>query len=157
MTNKQEYQSPKLTVDIIIQLDEEDHGRSPDLIDPTIVLIERRNAPLGHALPGGFVDYGEPAWRAAIREAKEETGIDIELVELLGVYSNPKRDARVHVVSLVYIAKGYDSPTAGDDAKDASMVSLSDARQLPLVFDHGLILSDFAQYLQHGIRPDWYR
>jgi len=159
-SNKQEYQSPKLTVDIIIQVVETDQGTSvltPDPADPTIVLIERKNKPFGHALPGGFVDYGEPAWKAAIREAKEETGIDVELVDLLGVYSNPKRDARVHAVSLVYVAKGYDFPFAGDDAKSVDTIHLSDARQRDLVFDHGLILSDFAQYLRHGVRPDWCR
>ncbi len=166
MSDKQEYQSPKLTVDVIIQLQEgSDDGQSIQLMpdfsdsaeDPTIVLIERENEPLGYALPGGFVDYGEPGWQAAIREAKEETNIDVELVELLGVYSNPKRDARVHAVSLVYVAKGYSVPLAGDDAKEVEMISLSDARQMRLVFDHGLILSDFATYLKHGVRPDWYR
>ena len=158
MTDKFDYKTPKLTVDIIIALEGDAAPECcNDPTDPYIVFIERAHPPLGIALPGGFVDDGEPTWQAAIREAKEETGIDIELVELFHAYSNPTRDARLHAVSLVYIAKGFDVPKAGSDAKTVGSDFLSQIRQRPIAFDHALILSDYATYLKNIVRPDWYR
>lgn len=108
-----------------------------------IVLIERKNPPLGLALPGGFVEYGETLEEAAIREAKEETNLDVELVELLGCYSDPKRDPRFHTISTVFIAKGKGELRGKDDAKRALIVQPENIPFLNLVFDHNLILRDY--------------
>jgi 8-oxo-dGTP diphosphatase len=125
--------TPELTVDIIIEL--EDRPGRP------IVLIERRFPPAGHALPGGFVDIGETVEEAARREAREETGLEIRLARLLGVYSDPSRDPRGHTVSLVYVATATGEPVAGDDAAGVLIVKPGEAP--PLVFDHSLILGDY--------------
>jgi 8-oxo-dGTP diphosphatase len=130
--------TPALAVDVVIELTDRP-GRP-------IVLVERRFLPAGHALPGGFVDLGETVEAAARREAREETGLDISLVELLGVYSDPSRDPRGHTVSLVYIATATGEPTAGDDA--ASVLVVSPAAAPPLVFDHGSILGDYLRRLE---------
>ncbi len=130
--------NPAPTVDIIIE------------INGGIVLIERKNPPPGWAIPGGFVDYGETLETAAIREAKEETGLDVCLVEQFHSYSDPKRDARQHTVSLVFIATAEGTPHAGDDAGKAEVFSLDD---LPdLAFDHSDILDDYIQYKKTGKR-----
>lgn len=124
--------NPVPTVDIIIR------------VDNKIVLIKRRNPPYGWALPGGFVDYGERFEDAAIREAKEETGLDVQLVSLLGVYSDPDRDKRQHTVSAVYVADTaiVSKPKAGDDAADIALV-IPDKFQGELAFDHEKILRDY--------------
>ena len=130
--------TPDLAVDVIIEL--EDRPGRP------IVLIERRFPPAGHALPGGFVDVGETVENAARREAREETGLDITLGALLGVYSDPSRDPRGHTVSLVYIATATGEPVAGDDA--AGVLILNPGAAPPLVFDHGLILGDYLRRIE---------
>ena len=134
-------ETPLLAVDIIIEL--------IDRTEKSIVLIERRNPPFGWALPGGFVDVGESLEQAAVREAREETCLDVKLKILLGCYSNPQRDPRGHTVSPVYIAEARGVPQAADDAKNLRCVPVT---ELPdeLVFDHGLILSDYRNYLQTG-------
>lgn len=114
-------------------------------IDGGIVLIERAHEPKGWALPGGFIDYGEQAEDAAVREAKEETGLDIELIQLLGVYSHPDRDPRFHTLSAAYVARASGVPQGGDDAKRAAVFKL-DALPETLCFDHAKILSDYAHY-----------
>jgi ADP-ribose pyrophosphatase YjhB (NUDIX family) len=121
---------PLATVDIIIELNSQ------------IVLIDRKNPPFGWAIPGGFVDYGETVEQAALREAKEETCLDIQLVRLLGVYSNPKRDPRCHTVSTVFVAKADGKPKAADDAK---AIGLFVESTLPgmMAFDHANVLSDY--------------
>lgn len=130
-------ETPALTVDVIIE--------SLD-VPGRIVLIERKYPPYGHALPGGFVDIGEPLEQAAVREAGEETGLKVRLKALLGCYSDPSRDPRGHTVSAVYIAEAAGSPVAQDDAK---AVALYEAANPPeLVFDHALILADYRRYLQ---------
>jgi len=115
------------------------------IYDPArgVVLVERKNPPLGWALPGGFVDYGETCEAAARREAKEETGLDVVLTGLVGVYSDPARDPRGHTMSVVYAAQALnpDALAAGDDAARALFYPL-DALP-PLAFDHGRILGDF--------------
>ena len=125
----EEWVNPKLTVDIIIE------------VEGKIVLIERGQAPYGWALPGGYVDYGESLEHAAVREAKEETGLDVTLVRQLGAYSDPDRDPRQHNVSVVFVAKAEGTPVGGDDAKHAA---LFEKDNLPaLAFDHGKILGDY--------------
>ncbi|GAB6045125.1 NUDIX hydrolase [Caminibacter profundus] len=127
--------TPFLTVDGIIKI-----------FNPTfsgIVLIKRKNPPFGYALPGGFVDYGESAEEALIREMKEETNLDIKIEKLLGVYSNPNRDPRVHTASCVFICKASKLPRAGDDAKEVMLIKLEDIPWNKLVFDHRKILEDF--------------
>jgi 8-oxo-dGTP diphosphatase len=108
-----------------------------------VVLIERRNAPFGWALPGGFVDYGESCEHAVVREMKEETNLDVVLTGLLGVYSDPSRDPRFHTMSVVYMAVARDIALleAGDDAGQARIFPLDDLPEL--AFDHGRILSDY--------------
>lgn len=128
-------ETPALTVDIIIELD----GSQPE---GEIVLVQRKYPPPGWAIPGGFVDYGETVEHAAVREAKEETDLEVKLKRLLGVYSDPGRDPRGHTVSIVYVATGKGVPKAKDDA-----LALGRFRQdsLPesLAFDHEMILQDY--------------
>jgi 8-oxo-dGTP diphosphatase len=134
------YKNPTPTVDIIIETAE---GR--------VVLIRRKNPPHGWALPGGFVDYGETLAAAARREAREETGLDVELTELFHCYSDPKRDARLHTVSTVFVARASGAPQAGDDAAGVGTFALG---ELPdLAFDHATILSDYRAYRASGRRP----
>jgi 8-oxo-dGTP diphosphatase len=130
--------TPDLAVDVIIEL--EDRPGRP------IVLVKRRFPPAGHVLPGGFVDVGETVENAARREAREETGLDITLGTLLGVYSDPSRDPRGHTVSLVYIASATGEPVAGDDA--AGVLIVNPGAAPPLVFDHGLILGDYLRRIE---------
>lgn len=132
--------TPLLTVDVIVRL--KDH-------DERIVLIERRYEPFGWALPGGFVDVGEPLEVAAVREAKEEISLDVKLEALLGCYSDPQRDARGHTVSAVYVAMASGSPVAADDAKNVALVTPGDP-EYPLAFDHGVIVEDYRQWLESG-------
>lgn len=135
-------ETPSLTVDVIIEL-QSTPGK--------VVLIERKYPPYGWALPGGFVDVGERVEHAAVREAKEETCLDVQLKVLLGAYSDPSRDARGHTVSLVYIAMASGTPKAEDDAKNIGCFSLD---ELPLLaFDHGQILEDYRRYREMGILP----
>ena len=121
--------NPLLTVDIIIETEE------------GIVLIERKNPPLGWALPGGFVDYGESLESAAAREALEETGLRLTDLKQFHTYSAPNRDPRHHTVSTVFTAKASGTPTAGDDAGRAAI--FREGALPPLVFDHGSILHDY--------------
>lgn len=133
--------SPRATVDTIIELD-----------DGRIVLIERRYAPHGWALPGGFIEYGESAATAARREAREETGLDADLVELFHVYSDPDRDPRFHTLSVVFIGRAHGEPRASNDAAAAAAFSAEEPPS-PLCFDHGRILSDYLRYRRTGERP----
>ena len=124
------YRNPFPTVDIIIE------------VEKGIVLIRRKNPPYGWALPGGFVDYGESLESAAIREAREETSLDVDLVSQLGAYSDPARDPRKHTISVVFIARAGGQPRAADDAVD---IGAFDRDTLPekLAFDHGRIVQDY--------------
>ncbi|MDZ7662440.1 NUDIX hydrolase [Thiohalophilus sp.] len=137
-------ETPLLTVDTIIRL--------IDRPDEPLVLIERKNPPPGWALPGGFVDIGETLEQAAVREAHEETGLKIELQQLLGCYSDPARDSRGHTVSAVYIARATGQPQAADDARAIKLVSLTDLPE-NLAFDHALILADYRHFLATGESP----
>jgi 8-oxo-dGTP diphosphatase len=128
--------TPLLTVDLIIEMTDRP-GRP-------VVLIERKHPPYGWSLPGGFVDPGETLEAAAIREAREETSLDVTLRALLGNYSDPARDPRGHTVSAVYIAEATGTATAADDA--ASLDLFDPAETPALVFDHELILTDYLAY-----------
>ena len=133
---------PHVTVDAIIELPGD-----------RVVLIERGYPPLGWAFPGGFVDYGEPAEAACVREAKEETGLDVALVTLLGVYSDPDRDPRLHTLSVVYVARAEGEPVGGDDAKAAHAVPAAELLDRTLVFDHERIARDYFRYRETGDLP----
>lgn len=143
MSGDRAYKNPTPTVDVLLEL----AGRPGEL-----VFIERANEPRGFALPGGFVDEGEWVADAAVREAKEETGLDVELVELFHVYSDPARDARKHTVSTVFIGRATGTPVGGDDAARA-IVCAPDRLPGPLVFDHATIVADYVAYTQRGVRP----
>jgi 8-oxo-dGTP diphosphatase len=132
--------TPLLTVDIIIEM--RDRPEQP------IVLIERKYPPHGWALPGGFVDVGERLETAALREAREETSLDVKLQVLLGCYSDPARDARGHTVSAVYVASAEGEPRAQDDAR--SVACYAPAQCPELVFDHSLIMADYRRYRETG-------
>ncbi|HLP88254.1 MAG TPA: NUDIX hydrolase [Nostocaceae cyanobacterium] len=138
------YKNPAPTVDIIIELIDRPHR--------PIILIERHNPPLGWAIPGGFIDYGEPVEIAAKREAEEEIGLKIELIEQFLVYSDPNRDPRQHTISIVFLASATGQPIAGDDAKG---VGIFEPWSIPknLCFDHDKILHDYLQYRNYSIRP----
>jgi len=135
-----EYKNPYPTVDIIIEY------------QSGIVLIERKNPPYGWAIPGGFVDYGESLPLAAVREAKEETSLDVELVEQLYTYSRPDRDPRFHTISTVFIARGFGELKGSDDARRAKIFN---EENLPkdIVFDHLDILNDYFIYRKTKKRP----
>lgn len=130
MKNSRSLKTPFLTVDLIIELNE------------GIVLIKRKNPPEGWALPGGFVDYGETLEAAALREAKEETGLDVELVRQFHSYSDPQRDPRHHTVTTVFVAKATGTALAGDDAKEAEIFR-RDYLPEQIAFDHRDILNDY--------------
>ncbi|RTZ91666.1 MAG: NUDIX hydrolase [Deltaproteobacteria bacterium] len=129
------YKNPVPTADIIIEVEGADG----------IVLIERKNPPYGWAIPGGFVDYGESMEETAVREAKEETGLDVTLVRQLHTYSDPKRDPRHHTITTVFIAKAKGEPKGGDDAKQARIFT-RDNLPSPLAFDHAKILEDYFRF-----------
>ena len=140
------YRNPAPTVDIIIEL--------IDRPERPIVLIERRNEPFGWAIPGGFVDYGESVETAAVREAKEEVSLDVELVEQFQVYSDPKRDFRQHTIAIVLIATATGQPKADDDAKN---LGIFNQNEIPanLCFDHDRIMREYWRYRDLGIRPSY--
>ena len=133
--------TPLVTVDIIIEVE-----------DGRIVLIERKNPPHGWAIPGGFVDCGESLETAAVREAREETALDVELREQFYAYSDPRRDPRFHTVSTVFIASARGQPEGRDDAQQAALFR-ENALPAPIVFDHLQILRDYFHYKRTGERP----
>lgn len=123
---------PRLAVDIIIET------------EGGIVLVERKNPPHGWALPGGFVDYGETVEEAAAREAREETGLDVEGLKQFHTYSDPGRDPRGHTVSTVFVARARGIPRGGDDARTARAFP-REALPGEMAFDHGKILEDYLE------------
>jgi len=122
--------TPFLTVDALI------------IYDGKLVLVKRKNAPYQDrfALPGGFVEVGETVEEAVAREAKEETGLDIEIIKLLGVYSDPSRDPRGHTVTICFLAKGSGNLKAGSDAKETGLFGLNEIPEL--AFDHNKIIKN---------------
>jgi len=143
LDDPRKHRNPKPTVDVIVE------------VPGGIVLIERRHEPLGWAIPGGFVDEGEPVEAAAVREMSEELNLEVVLSELLYVYSDPRRDPRHHTLTTVFVGRpknAGDVPRAGDDAKATKIVS-ADAPPA-LAFDHADVLADYAQFKKTGKRPD---
>jgi 8-oxo-dGTP diphosphatase len=138
---KQTYKNPLVTVDIIIEIEDK------------IILIERANPPYGWALPGGFVDYGEPLESAAVREAKEETSLEVVLEEQFHTYSDPDRDPRHHTITTVFIGKGIGVPKPADDAKQLGMFSKNHLPD-PIVFDHQKIIRDYFRYKEGASKRD---
>jgi len=127
----EKYRNPFPTVDIIIEM-----GQGG------VVLINRKNPPFGWAIPGGFVDYGESLESAAIREAREETSLGVELLYQLGAYSDPTRDPRHHTISVVFVGRATGMPKAADDAAEAGIFY---RKSIPenMAFDHEKILKDY--------------
>ena len=130
-----EYRQPAITVDAVI------------IHEGKIVLIKRGNPPFKdhYALPGGFVEYGETTENACKREAKEETGLDVDIIDLIGVYSDPKRDPRGHTITIAYLCKPKTTEvSAGSDAKSAMWIDLKKVTEgrIELAFDHQKIVND---------------
>ena len=142
---KQQHKNPTPTVDTIIQ-----KGNK-------VLVVERKRDPFKQmmVLPGGFINEGERAEDAAIREVKEETSLDIVLDNILGVYSDPSRDPRGHIMSTVFIGKISDNsdkkePIAGDDAATTKWVDLVSIEEEQFGFDHKKILMDYKEWKQSG-------
>jgi len=134
------YRNPLPTVDVVIRC------------GVGVVLVSRRHEPLGWALPGGFVEEGESPETAAVREAREETGLEVRLEEQFFTYGNPGRDPRHHTLTTVYLAAADGTPQGGDDAAEARVFAW-EALPSPLCFDHGRILADVDRYVRTGERP----
>lgn len=133
--------TPLLAADVIIEL--------TDFSDRPIVLIERANPPYGWAIPGGFVDLGEIVELAAVREAREEVGLHVRLIALLGIYSDPVRDSRGHTVTAVYVGEAAGMPIAADDAKNCRLFRHNELPE-SLAFDHDQVLADYRKYRETG-------
>lgn len=130
------YRNPIPTADIIIR------------VGDGVVLIKRKNPPHGWALPGGFIDYGESAEDAAIREVREETSLEVSKLRLFGVYSAPDRDPRHHTLTVVFSAEANGTPQADDDAADIGIFGREDL-PAPIAFDHAKILQDYFESAAH--------
>jgi 8-oxo-dGTP diphosphatase len=135
-----ERSGPSPTVDVVIALARD-----------RVVLVRRRYPPPGWALPGGFVEEGETLEAAAVREAKEETGLDVALTDLLYVYSDPRRDPRRHTLAAVFLGRAGGEPAGGDDAAEARGFGWAELPS-PLAFDHAEILRDARTFLLTGAR-----
>jgi 8-oxo-dGTP diphosphatase len=131
--------SPVPTVDVVLLLPGD-----------RLVLVERKNPPHGWALPGGFVDEGETLEAAAVREAREETGLEVRLLDLVGCYSDPRRDPRRHTITVAFLGAAEGAPRGGDDAAQARAFSWTALP--PLCFDHAEILADARRLLLTGAR-----
>ncbi|MDX1372279.1 MAG: NUDIX hydrolase [Nitrososphaeraceae archaeon] len=134
LIGKSQYKQPSITVDAII----------PKL--SSILLIKRKKDPYKDtlALPGGFVEYSETAEQAIIREIFEETSLKIQVLDILGIYSDPKRDPRGHVMTIVFISKIHGGKELqGDDAKEIHWINLKEIDKIKLAFDHSLIIKDY--------------
>jgi 8-oxo-dGTP diphosphatase len=136
-----EYRNPVPTVDVILQRDSK------------VLMIRRKKDPFKDqlALPGGFVNEGETVEEAMKREAEEETSLEVEPIDILGVYSDPGRDPRKHILSVVFVGivvSGQEK--AGDDAAGIEWVDLANIEKQELAFDHARILRDYRQWKGSG-------
>jgi 8-oxo-dGTP diphosphatase len=145
MSEKQS-NNPIPVVDVIIQQDSE------------VLFVKRKKEPFkGYlGLPGGFVNIGETIEEAARREVKEETSLDIELTDILGVYSDPQRDPRGHIMSTVFIGQipsnenVKNKAIAQDDASQLEWIDLQTVGDKSLAFDHKIILSNYKKWKESG-------
>jgi 8-oxo-dGTP diphosphatase len=136
-----EYRNPVPAVDIILQKGSE------------ILLVKRKNEPFKDqlALPGGFVNEAESVESAAMREAFEETSLDIEPIDILGVYSDPKRDPRRHILTVVFVGTILNGvPSPRDDSSEIEWARVDDIQKKNLAFDHKQILSDYIEWRRSG-------
>ena len=136
-----EYKNPIPTVDAIIQK------------SSSILLVKRKKDPYKNqfALPGGFVNEGETIEEAIEREVYEETSLEVHPIDILGVYSDPKRDPRGHMMTVVFIVlviRG--TPTAGDDAKEISWIPIEKLNDIKIAFDHKLVIHDYLRWKREG-------
>ena len=137
-----DHKSPKLTTDGVI------------IKDSKILLIKRKNEPFKGkwALPGGFVEYGEKVENAVIREIKEETGLITKIKEIIGIYSDPNRDPRGHIVTIVFLLDIINGKLIAED--DATDVKFFNLNKLPdLSFDHNLIIKDIIRRIKNNVLP----
>ncbi|MHA1379930.1 MAG: NUDIX domain-containing protein [Candidatus Helarchaeota archaeon] len=133
---------PQITVDALILLDKD-----------SIILIKRKNPPFKDhwAIPGGFVELGETLEIAVMREAKEETGLDIEPIKIFNIYSDPNRDPRGHTITAAFFCKKIGGNMKADsDAKDIKVFNKESIKNIKLAFDHDKILTDFFEFLKEG-------
>ena len=137
MKKNESYRNPIPTVDIIIL-------GSMETKNDALVMIKRKNPPYGWALPGGFVDYGESLEQAAVREAKEETSLDVTLLKQFHTYSDPKRDPRMHTMSTVFIAAGKGELKGQDDALEAKFFPFDNLPET-IAFDHRTIIEEYIE------------
>ncbi|MHA1577706.1 MAG: NUDIX domain-containing protein [Candidatus Thorarchaeota archaeon] len=140
------YRNPKPTIDVVVT----DGNR--------VILVKRGRDPFkgSWVFPGGYVDYDETVEDAAVREVLEETGVEIELQTILGVYSAPDRDPRSHHVNVVFIGRAIKGePIGGDDADEAKWVEIDNIVPGDLAFDHGLILTDLKEWLLDRTNTFW--
>jgi len=131
--NIEQFRNPAPTADAVIE------------VGDRIILVNRKYPPYGWAVPGGFVEYGETVEQAAVREAKEETSLDVTPVALLGVYSDPHRDPRKHTIATVFVAKAEGKPMAADDARSVGLFTEEDLPE-PMAFDHRKVLEDYFRW-----------
>ena len=144
------YKSPSLTVDAVIICENDSiAGRTSSaarkIFDFSTVLIERKKDPYkgSWALPGGFVEYGETVESAVLREVKEETGLEVQIITMVGVYSDPDRDPRGHTVTICYLTKRIGGTLKADtDASKVKCFNNEEISNLNLAFDHNIILKD---------------
>ena len=136
-----EYRNPTPTVDVILER------------DSTILMVRRKKDPFKDylSLPGGFVNEGETVEEAMKREAMEETSLEVHPIDILGVYSDPTRDPRKHIMTTVFIGIIISGEIrAGDDAASTEWIKLSDIEQQQVAFDHSQILRDYKLWKASG-------